>query len=414
MTMRLSDLKESNEFLNSLIDNINSAVFIVDKSFKIQEFNQALHMLFGKSPEKMMDELCGNAMGCAFSVNENHPCGTTSHCSQCVLRNSVVQAFTKKVPTHKNKLVRDFYIEGVPTLKHFEYTTKYITFNGQEMILIIVDDITESETQKLELLKRQNRIDEDLKAAAGIQRSLLPQRLPRIDNLEIAWKFLPCDAIGGDIFDLFRLDECRLGCYMLDVSGHGVPSALVTVSVSHALQPSPPFFEVVPPKEVCKALDREYPFERFNNFFSIFYMVLDFRHGSLVYTNAGHPPAALVHRNGEIELLDEGGPIIGLDGILPFEEARVKLHGGDRIILYTDGVLEHRSEKGEFFGKHRLRAKLKELKDDPIDAMLTGLVDAVMAFGGHEKLRDDVSLLGIELKELDEDPESNSILCRIN
>jgi phosphoserine phosphatase RsbU/P len=396
MTLKLRDLKESNEFLNSVIDNINSGVFIVDVSLKIQEFNRALQTLFGKSEETVIGELCGNAMGCAFSIKEDRPCGMTSHCSQCMLRSSVVRTFTQKVPTYKQKLVREFYIGEKPFLKHFEYTTKFITFNGQEMILIIVDDITEGETQKLELMKKQHRIDEDLKAAAGIQQSLLPQKLPKIDSLEIAWKFLPCDAIGGDIFDVFRVDEDHLGCYMLDVSGHGVPSALVTVSVSHALQPSPPLYEVVRPKEVCEALDREYPFERFNNFFSIFYMVLNFRKGYCVYTNGGHPPSILLHRDGSLRLLDVGGPIIGLEGIMPFREEELELRRGDKIIFYTDGVLEHRNEQGEFYGKQRLHGILKELKDLPVDALLTELLDSVMEFGNHMKLRDDVSLLGIE------------------
>ena len=398
MTLRLSDLKESNEFLNSLIENINSAVFIVDKGFKIQEFNRTLHNLFGKSAEGMMEELCGNAMGCTFSVQENHPCGATSHCSQCMLRNSVVKAFTQKVPSHKQKLVREFYISRVPILKYFEFTTKYILFNAQEMTLIIVDDVTESETQKVELLKKQKYIDEDLKAAAGIQQSLLPQRPPRIENLDIAWKFLPCDAIGGDIFHVFRLNGDHLGCYMLDVSGHGVPSALVTVSVSHALQPSLPFLELKSPSEVCRALDREYPFERFDNFFSIFYMVINFQEGYCQYTNAGHPPSVLVHQDGSLELLSEGGPVIGLDGVMPFEQDRRELRSGDKIILYTDGVLEHRNPAGEFYGQKRLYALLRALKDEPIDTVLTEVVNSVMEFGDNRKLQDDLSLLGIEYK----------------
>jgi phosphoserine phosphatase RsbU/P len=185
---------------------------------------------------------------------------------------------------------------------------------------------------------------------------------------------------------------------MLDVSGHGVPSSLVAVSVSQALQPSQPFERVVSPSEVCSLLDRDYPFERFSNFFTIAYLIVDYREGTCVYTNAGHPPSVLLRRDGSVELLSEGGPVIGLGGVVPFEEGAKKLQPGDRILLYTDGITEHRDPQGRLYGAKRLHAKLRELQDVPLDTMMTELVNSVMAFGDQAELRDDVSLLGIEYK----------------
>lgn len=128
-----------------------------------------------------------------------------------------------------------------------------------------------------ELLKKQEALDEDLKAAAGIQRSLLPQEPPDAGIVDVAWRFMPCERIGGDIFNMIRLDKTHWGIYMLDVSGHGVPSALVAVSVSQILHPQqglllkkiikpPPFYEIISPGEVLNLPDREYPIERFNKF----------------------------------------------------------------------------------------------------------------------------------------------------
>lgn len=397
MAFRLRDLKESNEFLNALIENINSGVFIVDGEIRIREFNRALTILFGKENGEVLGELCGNGIGCAFAVKEQSPCGHTSHCSACELRGAILKALKHDEPTLRQKLTREFYIGGTPIPKHFEITTKRILFDSKEMILLIVDDMTESEVQKLELMRRQERIEEDLRAAAEIQRSLLPRNPPRNKGVEVAWRFLPCAFVGGDIFDVFRLDDDLLGFYMLDVSGHGVPAALVTVSLSQTFQ-SLAGGEMLSPGEVCEFLDREYPFERFGTYVTMVYMVMNVRDGRITYANAGHPPIVVVRGSGELELLPAGGSVIGLGGVLPYPEGEILLRPGDKIITYTDGLLERRGPGGELYGLERFHRRIREVADRPVNAMLSGIVESVMEFGGEERLRDDVSLLGIEFK----------------
>jgi len=259
-----------------------------------------------------------------------------------------------------------------------------------------------------ELMEKQRKLDEDLKAAAIIQSSLLPTRPPTFHNLTIAWRFQPCDLIGGDIFNVCQLDECHLGIYMVDVSGHGVPGAMVTVSVSQALQPESgylkksqddyPHYEIVSPVEVCRALDREYPIERFDKHFTIIYAVLNAHSGRLKYCSAAHPPPVLLRADGRIELLDRIGTFIGLDGIVPFEEDEKQLAAGDRLVFYTDGVVECEDEKGAFFGQERLLTLLKKLQEEPLERLLDNLLEALVVFTGAAGFRDDVSLVGIEFR----------------
>ena len=166
MDFSLEDLKESNDFLNTLIVNITSAIFIVDKEIRIQSFNDSFQALFSKHEDKLIGELCGNALGCEYAAREGKDCGTTDHCGACVLRESLLKAFTKKIPTYKEKLERDFFINGQYEKKHFFFTTKYIHFNKVEMILIIVDDITEIENQKIRLQELNNLKNEFLGIAA--------------------------------------------------------------------------------------------------------------------------------------------------------------------------------------------------------------------------------------------------------
>jgi phosphoserine phosphatase RsbU/P len=263
-----------------------------------------------------------------------------------------------------------------------------------------------------ELLEKQRRLEEDLKAAAGIQESLLPEKDPGIKNVEFAWRYETCDRIGGDIFNVMRLDEHNLAIYMLDVSGHGVPAALVTVSVHRTLSPqmgfiaknrlsgSPPLFEIVPPGEVLHHLDEEYPIERFEKFFTIVYMILNSKTGTLHYSNAAHPHPILIRADGSLEALDKGGTIIGMGGSSTFEEDEKQLNPGEKLILYTDGLTECENEHGEFFGEDRFRALLQELKHEPVGIIVDCIIQSLTAFIGKEcKPRDDISLLGLGFHE---------------
>ncbi len=262
-----------------------------------------------------------------------------------------------------------------------------------------------------ELLRRQESLEEDLMAAAGIQRSLLPSAGPGIETLEVSWRFEPCERVGGDIFNMHLLDEENLAIYILDVSGHGVPSAMVTVSVSQVLSPLSGYVVQKEPRErppgaavssveVLKRLAREYPLRRFGKTFTICYLVLNTKTGLLNYSNAAHPMPVVVRADGSLEILEEGGTIIGLYDIAPhkYEEAETRLYRGDRLFLYTDGIVEHTDPAGRYFGTERLYQKLVSQRASPLSAALDSLMEEVLSFGGEEMPQDDVTRLGIEFK----------------
>jgi len=258
-----------------------------------------------------------------------------------------------------------------------------------------------------EVIEKQKHLDNDLKVAAGIQQSLLPSReVPGKSSLKWAWRFKPCEEIGGDIFNILRLDESHYAVYMLDVSGHGVPSALVTVSASQMLQPHTNILVrqdskglgkgIIAPVDVVKRLDHEYPMERFDKYFTLVYMLIDTERGLLRYSNAGHPPPLLIRTDGTVKTLEKGGPMIGLNGVLPFEEEEIPLNPEDRIILYTDGVIEYEKTDLEFYGEERFHAVIKRSAGLSIDALSEAIMEDLMAFGEGAPPRDDITLLAIE------------------
>lgn len=161
MRLDIANLKESNEFLNALLDNITSAIFIANKDIKIQSVNNSFRTLFHKNEDLILGEYCGNAIGCIYTVEENADCGTTRYCKTCKLRSSLLATFYEKVPTQREILSRQFLIDNKTIEKHFQFSTRSICFNGEEMILVIVDDVTEQENQR-KALAEKNKLLEDL------------------------------------------------------------------------------------------------------------------------------------------------------------------------------------------------------------------------------------------------------------
>ena len=263
----------------------------------------------------------------------------------------------------------------------------------------------ETEETNRQLLKKQHILDQDLEAAAGIQRALLPMDLPRMAGLELAWHFKPSQQIGGDIFNVARLSADHICFYLLDVSGHGVPSALVTVSVHEMLHPSSGHVlrltedgaaSVAAPSAVADLLNREYPLERFEKFFTLFYSVLNIRTGVLVYTNAGHPAPVVVRPDGQSHLLEQGGTLIGFGQTGGYEQAEYQLRPGDRLFLYTDGLIEHESPEGQEFGEERLQKILTQNPAQDLNQWINQVLNQVLAFGAQKAPEDDISILAVE------------------
>ncbi len=270
-----------------------------------------------------------------------------------------------------------------------------------------------------ELIDKQKRLDADLVAAAMIQKSLLPQKIDSAENLKVAWKFEPCEHMGGDIFNMFPLDNDHWAIYMLDVSGHGVQAAMITVSVSQFLQPnsghlfkrqpgkSSPTRQLRTPAEMLVALDMEFPFERFDNFFTITYMIINTATGDLRYSNAGHPHSILMRKNGKMEFLRKGGPAIGMAGFQllsgqadRFEDGRAQFDPGDKLFIYTDGIVEYQGRDKELYGTRRFCETLEALRGESINRIVKKSVKSLMNFGHNAKPQDDITLLGLELKQI--------------
>jgi sigma-B regulation protein RsbU (phosphoserine phosphatase) len=266
-----------------------------------------------------------------------------------------------------------------------------------------------------ELIFKQDLIEQDLAAAAKIQRSLLPNDFSSLNGLNVAWKFQPCQKIGGDIFNLIQIDSEHCAMYMIDVAGHGVPAAMIAVSVFQYLQPQRGNLmmtsdqnlenqKVKTPARILKFLDQEFTFDRFDSFFTMNYAIINAKTGKLTSSSAGHPPPIILRKDGSLKIMRKGGPAIGTfdlrslkGGTVEFEEEYNQLFPGDKLILYTDGVSEYQNAKGKLYGNDRFLNHLMELKGQPIERLLESVYNSLIVFGNNAEPKDDVSLLGMEL-----------------
>lgn len=251
-------------------------------------------------------------------------------------------------------------------------------------------------------------IKADLKAAARIQRSLLPLEPPQIPGIEVAWIFDSCDEVAGDMFNVFRLDEDHVGLYILDVCGHGVQAAMLSVSVTRALTPLPQAdglikrrlagsgYVLVPPAEVARELNRRFPvMAQSDQFFTFLYGVMQLSTGKFTYVRAGHPGP--LHLSGGRAVVSEGpvGLPIGIEEDEVYAEETLYMAPGDQVLFYTDGVVDLQDAEGQGFGKERLLEALGENSELGVAASLYTLRQRMHAFRAGGKQRDDISALGI-------------------
>lgn len=399
MLPQLSDLKESNAFLNLLLDNINSAVLIADEDMQIHQFNRSFLDLFDRATDQPADNSFGRIAGCVNAVVENRSCGQTSQCQFCSIRRSLLPTLLEEAPVERRRLERRFFIDGRPVTKYLEFSARPIQFQGRRMILVILYDITEIEQQKRDLEAKQAQIENDLQAAAGIQQSLLPHSAPEIDGLRAAWQFEPCDQVGGDIFQIHQTGPDTVSAYVLDVCGHGVSAALVAVTVTQFLQGLQNRMRLTgrlfSPQAVLERLQQAFPIERFDCYFTIAYVSLNTRTGQLTYGNAGHVPPLILRADGRLDVLARHGTVIGSGFATSYEQESTRLAPGDRLILYTDGLTDNFGKDGERFGRERFYDALREFADQPVADLVGSVMTASQRLRGAAVPNDDVSLVAV-------------------
>ena len=418
-TQAEAKVRESEERYRSLVSNLNTGVVVHAPDTRILLSNYCAQQMLGLTEDQMLgkmdidpawqflredgtrlpqDEYPVNVVITQSNPLRNYVAGINNPKTKDIVW-VIVNAFPEYDDNNRLKQI---------VVTFWDYTQLKL---AEAALAIRTNDLARTNTElqrqieeralvEKELQKKQQQIAKDLEVAAGIQQSLIPGHTPRIGSIRVAWRFEPCEQIGGDIFNFQITDKNHISFYMLDVCGHGVSSALISAAISQFLQTdyelSKNASEAVQPKAVLNSLNRVFPFERFDSFFTIVYVTVDYVNGRLSYSCAGHPSPILLHPVGELEILDVHGPVIGVGNDLPFVQEDKQLQPGDKIILYTDGVLDHSNPEGELFGKHRFCETLEKYGDQPVETLMDLLQTTLKNFAGPARSGDDLSMMVIE------------------
>jgi serine phosphatase RsbU (regulator of sigma subunit) len=195
-------------------------------------------------------------------------------------------------------------------------------------------------------------INAELEMARQIQLSILPQTLPKLAGLDIAARFLPMTSVAGDFYDFIAVDDTHLGILIADVSGHGLPSALIASMLQVALTAQVNY--ACEPAKVLSGLNRALCGKFTQNFVTAAYVYVDVEKNSMRYAGAGHPPLLLYRASsGKASKVLENGLVLGMFPEATYEILELALEPGDRIALYTDGILEATNPAQEQFGTDR-------------------------------------------------------------
>ncbi|MCX5658748.1 MAG: PP2C family protein-serine/threonine phosphatase [Planctomycetota bacterium] len=236
--------------------------------------------------------------------------------------------------------------------------------------------------------------------------------MPATESLRSAWVYQPCDELGGDILNIFALDEHTVGFYLLDVSGHGVAASLMSVAASRLLQPletenslvrrregprKP--WKVTPPADVAVALNQRFAFDvSIQQYFTILYGVIDLQTFQARIVSAGHPGPVHSRRGQPARMIEVEGLPIGFNETAAYDEVVLQMSPGDRLYLHSDGVTEAMNGDSELFGSERLLGEINRVHGLPLAESVKAISIAADVWSKHD-LKDDVSILALELIE---------------
>lgn len=368
----IQDVKNpiGSNFIESIINGMYDWVRVLDRDDNILFINKAMADAIGGEP---VGSKCYSALG------RKEPC------ENCTSRKAIFDGKAHEKEEIINN--RIYSVMGSPVK------------NEQGEVIAVVEvlrDVTHTRQLQNKLIQQNKILQDDLNMAKKLQCSLLPKRLPE-DKIKFSFLYKPCEALGGDFLDIYMIDEDHVGLYIADVSGHGVPASMLTVFLRSTIDK-----KTLSPAKALTGLYHEFNKSDFDHDFyiTVFYAVIDIKNNTMTYSNAGHNVCPIIFSPGKFEILMAPGiPISNWVDTPQYTEKSVPLTGGDRLFLYTDGIIEMKNPQGEQYGEEKLLQILLNSVSEP-NGTLKEIVDNACEFAeitSSNVIPDDITMALLEI-----------------
>ncbi|WP_020475418.1 PP2C family protein-serine/threonine phosphatase [Zavarzinella formosa] len=277
-------------------------------------------------------------------------------------------------------------------------TRQLVAHRANHLNILIGERTSELRNANDSLMARDSEITHYMKAAAKLQKKLmLPQSPPDWPEIGCSVFFRPLDPLGGDYYDFARPDDEHLGILIADASGHGVPAAMVAIMTWLAFTEAAK--TTSKPGEVLTAMNNRLLGLADERFVTAFYGVFNRRTRQFTYSNAGHPfPLRHVKESGKIHPLASRGFMLGIMPDEVYADKSIILAPGDRLLFYTDGIVDLRDDRGESFGTERLSSCLGESSEQPASTIVTWIKDELNHFCAKNGNSDDTTMIVSEIR----------------
>lgn len=243
--------------------------------------------------------------------------------------------------------------------------------------------------------RRLLSIEKELEVARQLQFSILPAAIPENEKVHIAVRYQPMAAVAGDFYEFVPAEEKRIGFLVADVTGHGVPAALIASMIKVAMQSVEACAH--DPGEVLRGLNRMLFKQIHEQYVSAAYLWMDAEHGKAWYSAAGHPPL-LRWLDGELERIESNGLLFGISPDPEYPIRELAIQTGERFLLYTDGLIEPQNARGEFFGDRKLEEVIRKNQSRPGPELLEQMLAEIRGWQPAAlPQQDDITLVVIDV-----------------
>ncbi len=287
----------------------------------------------------------------------------------------------------KDRIIGLIYVDSPFVLREFQKDDLDLLTVMANVAAIRIENARLAEVEAAERIMKR-----DLSQAAEIQQGMLPVQAPHVRGADLAGYNAACRTVGGDYYGFFQYSDERVALALGDVSGKGMPASLLMMALHARVQvlAEDPGDLGEFMMRLNKATCANCPSNRFITFF---FCVLDAASGELKFANAGHNPPIVLRASGEAEMLEGGGPVLGILAIAPYSQAAARLEPGDMLVLYSDGVTEATNSEYEEYGEERFIEVLRQNRDQPAEEIVAAVTRSLAEFTGSAPQADDITLV---------------------